>query len=76
MGVEDDAKERAAAWQVVGTKESAAGWILHSAAVGELGVVGEDGADAGEDGVGGVAEELYFVAGCGAGEPVRLVGIA
>ncbi len=47
-----------------------------SAAVGELGVVGEDGADAGEDGVGGVAEELDLVAGGGAGEPVGLVGEA
>ncbi len=55
---------------------SAAGWILHSAAVGELGVVGQDGADAGEDGVGGVAEELHLVARGGAGEPEGLVGIA
>ncbi len=62
MGVEDDAKERAAARE--------------GAAVGELGVVGEDGADAGEDGVGGVAEELHFVARGGAGEPEGLVGIA
>ena len=76
MGVEDDAEEGAAARQGVGTGESAAGWILHSAAVGELGVVGEDGADAGEDGVGGVAEELHFVARGGAGEPEGLVGIA
>jgi hypothetical protein len=73
VGVEDDAEERAAARQGVRAEESAAGWILHSAAVGELRVVGEDGADAGEDGVGGVAEELHLVACGGAGEPERLV---
>ena len=61
VGVEDDAKEGAAAWE--------------GAAVGELGVVGEDGADAGEDGVGGVAKALDFGAGCGAGEPVGFGGV-
>ncbi len=66
VGVEDDAEERAAAGEHVGAEDAAA--------VGELGVVGEDGADAGEDGVGGVAEELDLVAGGGAGEPVGLVG--
>ncbi len=84
VGVEDDAEEWAAARQGIGTGESAGGWILrsaagrilHSAAVGELGVVGQDGADAGEDGVGGVAEELHLVARGGAGEPEGLVGIA
>ena len=48
----------------------------HSAAVGELRVVGEDGADAGEDCVGGVAEELHLVTRSGAGEPEGLVGSA
>ena len=75
MSVEDDAKEWAAAWEMVGAGESGGG-ILHSAAVGELWVVGEDGADASEDGVAGVAKELHFVAGSRAGEPVRLVGVA
>ena len=42
VGVEDDAEEGAAAGEL--------------GAVGEGWVVGEDGADAGEDGVGGVAE--------------------
>ncbi|MCU1320298.1 MAG: hypothetical protein JWP98_1816, partial [Edaphobacter sp.] len=60
VGVEDDAEERTAA--------------RFAAAVGEEGVVGEDGADAGEDGVGGVAEEVNLGAGGWAGEPVRLVG--
>jgi hypothetical protein len=57
VGVEDDAEQWAAAGE--------------ARAVGEGGVVGEDGADAGEDGVGGVAEELGVGAGGGAGEPVR-----
>ena len=34
-------------------------------------IVGKDCADAGEDGVRGVAELLDVGAGCGAGEPVR-----
>jgi hypothetical protein len=67
VGIENDAEEWAAAGQSVGTEESAA--------VGELGIVGKDGADAGEDGVGGVAEELDLVAGVAAGEPVRLVWV-
>ena len=62
VSVEDDAEEWAAARK--------------GGAIGELGVVGEDGAEAGEDGVGGVAEELHFVACSGAGEPEGLVGIA
>ncbi len=45
-------------------------------AVGERGVVGENGADAGEDGVGGVAEELRVGAGRGAGDPVWRGGCA
>jgi hypothetical protein len=44
--------------------------------VGQGWVVGEDGADAGENGVGGVAEALDFFSGLGTGEPVRLVGSA
>ena len=79
MGVEDDTEERAAARQGGGvgwSLHSAAGWVLHSAAVGELGVIGEDRADAAEDGVGGVAEELHLVARGGAREPEGLVGIA
>jgi hypothetical protein len=76
VGVEDDAEKRASARQNVGAEEAAAGWILHSAAVGELRIVGEDGADAGEDSVGCVTEELDGVARGWTGEPVRLVGIA
>ena len=68
MGVEYDAEERAATWLAVGAQEAAA--------VGEKRVVGENGADASEDCVGGVAKELHFVAGGGAGEPVRLIGEA
>jgi hypothetical protein len=66
--VENDAEEWAAAGLVVGAGESAA--------VGEERVIGEDCAYASEDGVAGVAEELDFVAGCGAGEPIRLIGEA
>ena len=55
MGVEDDAQERSAARQ--------------AGAIGEGGVVGEDGANAGEDGVGGVAEVVDLSAGERAGEP-------
>lgn len=47
VGVEDDAEEWAAAGLTVGAEDAAA--------VGEGGVVGEDGADAGEDSVGVVA---------------------
>jgi len=68
VSVEDDAKERPAAGEIVGAEDAAA--------VGELRVVGKDGADAGEDGVGGVAEELNLLSGSGAGEPVRLIGEA
>ncbi len=68
MGVEDDAEEGAASGEELGVEEAGA--------VGELGVVGEDGTDAGEDGVGGMAEELDLVAGGFAGEPVGLVGVA
>ena len=63
VGVEDDTKERAAARQVVGAEQIAAGWILHSAAVGELRVVGEDGADAREYGVAGVAGSVVRTGG-------------
>jgi hypothetical protein len=66
--VENDTEEWAASREAVGAEESAA--------IGEQRIVGEDGADAGEDGVVGVAEELHLVARSGAGEPVRLVGIA
>ena len=62
VGVENNAEKRAP--------------TRKSGAVGELRVVGEDGADAGEDGVGGVAEELHMVARDGAGEPEGLVGRA
>lgn len=55
LGVEDDAEEWAAARQ--------------GGAVGEGGVVGEDCADSGEDGVGGVAEAVDLGAGERAGEP-------
>ncbi len=66
VGVEDDAEQGATAGLTAGAE--------NAAAVGEWWVVGEDGADAGEDGVGGVAEALDLGAGRGAGEPVRLVG--
>ncbi len=68
VGVEDDAEEGTPAWLAFGADDTAS--------IGEEGVVGEDGADACEDGVAGVAEELDFVASGGAGEPVRLVGEA
>ena len=68
VGVEDDAEEGTPAWLAFGANGTAS--------VSEEGVVGEDGADACEDGVAGVAEELDFVASGGAGEPVRLVGEA
>jgi hypothetical protein len=67
VGVKDDAKEPAAAGEIVGAQ--------NAAAVGELGVVGEDGADAGEDCVGAVAEELDLMACSRASEPVRLIRI-
>jgi hypothetical protein len=60
VGVEDDAEERSAS--------------SLAAAVSEGGVVGDHGADAGEDGIGGVAEALNLGACSGTGEPVRLVG--
>ena len=66
VGVEYDAKQGAATWLAVGAQEAAA--------VGEKRVVGENGADAREDCVGGVAKELHFVASGGPGEPVRLIG--
>jgi hypothetical protein len=56
IAVEDDAKQGAAAWK--------------AGAVGERGVVGEDCADAGEEGVGGVAKELRVGSGGGARDPV------
>ena len=40
-------------------------------AVGEGGIVSEDGADAGKDGVGGVAQTVDFGTGEWAGEPDR-----
>jgi len=43
-------------------------------AVGQEGIIGEHGADAGEDGVGGVAKLLNFIACCGASKPMRLIG--
>jgi hypothetical protein len=43
-------------------------------AVGEGWIVSEDGPDAGEDGVGGVAEGLDEGSGSGASEPVGLIG--
>jgi len=55
VGVEDDAKQGAAAWE--------------GGAVGEGGIVSEDGADAGKDGVGGVAQTVDFGTGEWAGEP-------
>jgi hypothetical protein len=67
VSVEDDAKERTAARKTIRAGETTA--------VGELRVVGEDGADAGENSIAGVAEELHFVASSGAGEPVRLVRV-
>lgn len=45
-------------------------------AVGQEGIVGEHGAYAGEDGVGGVAKLLNFIACRGAGKPMRLIGQA
>jgi hypothetical protein len=68
VGVKDDAEEAAAAGKIVGAEDAAT--------VGELGVVGEDGADAGEDCVGAVAEELDLMACSRASEPVRLIRIA
>ena len=62
MRVEDDAEEGSA--------------TRHSAAVGELGIIGKDGANAREDGVAGVSETLDFGSRFGAGEPVWLVGNA
>ena len=62
MSVEDDAKERAAAGL--------------TATVGEERVVGEDGTDAGEDGVAGVAKTLDFGSRFGPRQPVGLVGEA
>ncbi len=62
MAIKYDAEERAA------TREASA--------VGEGGIVGEDGANAGEDGVRSVAELLDFVASSGAGEPEWLAGLA
>jgi hypothetical protein len=44
------------------------------AAVRELGVVGENGANAREDGVGDVAEDVDLVARCWAGDPEGLIG--
>ena len=68
VGVKDDAEQRAAARKIVGADDAAA--------VGELGVVGEHGSDAGQNCVGAVAEDLDLMA-CGRpGEPVRLIRIA
>ena len=65
MRVQNDAKERATAGEVVGADESAA--------VGELWIISQHGADSCEYGVGGVAEELDLVACGGSGEPVGLI---
>ena len=65
MGVEDDAEQGAAARLAIGAVEFAA--------VGELRVISEHGADAGEDGVGGVAEDVDLVACGGACDPVGLI---
>jgi hypothetical protein len=46
------------------------------AAIGELRVVGEHRAYAGEDGVGGVAEDVDLLAYRRAGDPVGLIGEA
>jgi hypothetical protein len=62
VGVENNPEKRAPAWK--------------GGAVGELRVVGEYGSDAGEDCIGGVAEELHFVARGWTGEPEGPVGIA
>ena len=62
MRIEDDAQERAPARK--------------AGAIGQGGIVGEDGADAGEDGVGRVAQTMDFGAGLGAGEPVGRCGAA
>ena len=66
MGVEDDAQERSTTWQQVGVEQAGA--------ICERGVIGKDGADAGEDAVGAVAEELNFVTRGWAGEPEGLFG--
>jgi len=60
VGIEYDAEQRPASRSL--------------GAVGQEGIVGEHGTDAGEDGVGGVAKALNLIAGGGPGEPVRLVG--
>ena len=66
MGVEDDAEQGATARLAVGA--------VQIAAVRELGVVGENGANAREDGVGDVAEDVDLVARCWAGDPEGLIG--
>jgi hypothetical protein len=68
VSVEDDAEEWTSAVEVLGPEDAAA--------IGELGVVGKHGADAGEDSVGGMAEELDLMASGRAGEPVGLVEMA
>ncbi len=45
-------------------------------AIGQEWIVGEHGADAGEDSVGGVAKLLNFIACRGTGKPMRLIGQA
>ena len=53
VSVEDDAEQGAAARVPIGA--------VQVAAIGELWVVGQHGADAGENGVGGVAEDVNLV---------------
>jgi hypothetical protein len=62
VGVEEDAEERQAARE--------------TAAVGEGGIVGQYGTDAGEDGVGGMTKALHFGASGRASKPVGLIGLA
>ena len=61
LGVEDDAKETAAAFE--------------SAAIGEERIVGDDSADASEERVGRVAHAMNFGAGFFGGDP-RAIGLA
>jgi hypothetical protein len=62
MSVENDPEERPASRSL--------------GAIRQERIVGEDGADAGKDGVGGMAKSLNLIACCGAGKPMRLIGKA
>ncbi len=65
VSIEDDTEQGAAAWFPIGA--------VQVAAIGELWVVGQHGADAGENGVGGVAEDVDLLARGGTGDPIGLI---